>query len=52
VKEIERVVKYGLDIKEKEGDAPGRKRLMKETGCKEYIAKEAVKVLEKLDQTG
>lgn len=52
LKEIERVVKYGLDIKEKEGDVPGRKRLMKEAGCKEYVAKEAKKVLDKLDKTG
>lgn len=52
VKEIERVVKYGLDIKAQEGDIPGRKRLMNETGCSEYIAKEAKKVLDELSHTG
>jgi hypothetical protein len=46
VEEIERVVQKGIDIKKQIGKVPGRKRLMKATGCKEYIAKEAKNVLD------
>lgn len=64
IEEIERVVQKGIDIKKQIDKVPGTKRLMKETGCNEYIAKEAKKVLDilypkkkkkvldKLDQTG
>lgn len=47
--EIKRVIEYALRIQEKEGELPGRKRLKKETGCTEYVAKKA---LEELKKTG
>lgn len=51
-KEIERVLQYAFDIKEKEGKFPGRRRIKNETGCSEYIAKEAKRILDELEQTG
>lgn len=48
IKEIERVVQYCLEVQQQEGIVPGRKRLKTETGCNEYVAKEAKKILDKL----
>jgi len=50
IEEIERVVQKGIEIKKQKqlAKAPGVKRLKKYTGCNEYTAKEAKKVLDKL----
>lgn len=40
--EIERVKKKALQIMEEEGKLPGRPRLVKETGCRENVARRAL----------
>jgi hypothetical protein len=52
LKEIIRVVKWGLETKakEKKKKSPGRPRLMKEGKCNTYVAKEAKNILNVIDE--